>query len=390
MSMQAVGDRPLTPEEIQQLRSEMRGIDRTQKCGIDVASVAHWFGSGENRTQVLFDNHLQVWPGEIVIMTGPSGSGKTTLLTLIGGLRSLQEGRIEVLGEQLRDCSDHELVNIRKQIGFIFQRHNLFGSLTALENVRMAIELLPPKGDTQNQAIELLTRLELGHRVHYRSNGLSGGQSQRVAIARALVNRPGLVLADEPTAALDANTGQIVMKLFKELGREEGTTFLIVTHDNRILQYADRIVRMEDGHIVANVLVKESILKCDLLRRCVFFANLTPDALVGVANEMERERFENGSRIITQGEHGDKFYLIWDGKVNVLQESGMTARQMLTTLSVGDYFGERALITDEPRNATIQATGDVEVLSLAKDKFQKAMESSKHFVDQIRRLYFQG
>src|SRR5438874_3520336 len=152
-----------------------------------VAGVNHFFGEGETRTQVLFDNTLEVMPGEIVIMTGPSGSGKTALLTLIGGLRTLQAGSIRVYGREMRGLGGAELVEARRGVGFIFQRHNLLESLTAYQNVKMALELHDGDND-DNRIVGILERLKLGNRIHYKPAKLSGGQRQRVAVARALVN----------------------------------------------------------------------------------------------------------------------------------------------------------------------------------------------------------
>jgi putative ABC transport system ATP-binding protein len=192
---------------------------------------------------------LDIYAGEIVIMTGPSGSGKTTLLSLIGGLRSVQEGSLKFLGEELCGASQSKLVQMRRKIGYIFQAHNLLGFLTARQNVQMAVEL--NNNISQSAAIsqseEMLASVGLQERINYYPDNLSGGQKQRIAIARALVNRPPLVLADEPTAALDKQSGRDVVEIMQHLAKEQGTTILLVTHDNRILDIADRIVEMEDG-----------------------------------------------------------------------------------------------------------------------------------------------
>ncbi len=171
---------------------------------VRVEGLDHFYGEGAARNQVLFDNRIEVPPGELVVMTGPSGAGKTTLLTLIGALRSVQKGTIEVLGRDLSRLSPHGLVEVRRDIGFIFQMHNLFDALTAYENVKMAMQLGHERPDQmRRRGSEILERLGLGHRIDYKPRNLSGGERQRVAIARALVNGPRLVLADEPTAALD-------------------------------------------------------------------------------------------------------------------------------------------------------------------------------------------
>ena len=217
---------------------------------IRIRGLNHYFGEGDLRKQVLFDNNLEIAPGEIVIMTGPSGSGKTTLLTLIGGLRTVQEGSVEVLGHQLHGAGMGKLVDVRRELGFIFQAHNLFQSLTAFRNVRMAAELFSFSSQQASQRIsELLAILGLEQRIHYKPDSLSGGQKQRVAIARALVHRPRLVLADEPTAALDSVNGRMVISLMRDLAKSQGRAVIIVSHDNRILEFADRIVHIEDGRI---------------------------------------------------------------------------------------------------------------------------------------------
>jgi putative ABC transport system ATP-binding protein len=182
-------------------------------------------------------------------MTGPSGSGKTTLLSLIGGLRSVQEGSLKFLGEELCGASQSKLVQMRRKIGYIFQAHNLLGFLTARQNVQMAVELNHhiSQSTAISQSEDMLTSVGLQERTNYYPDNLSGGQKQRVAIARALVNHPPLVLADEPTAALDKQSGRDVVEIMQRLAKDQGTAILLVTHDNRILDIADRIVEMEDG-----------------------------------------------------------------------------------------------------------------------------------------------
>jgi putative ABC transport system ATP-binding protein len=221
---------------------------------ISVHNLNHYFGKDQLRKQVLFDINLEINAGEIIIMTGPSGSGKTTLLTLAGGLRSAQEGSLKVLGKELCGANDKELTAARRGNGYIFQAHNLHGSLTALQNVRMGLEvhksISPAEMITRSQ--EMLELVGLGNRVNYYPDDLSGGQKQRVAIARALVGNPKIVLADEPTAALDKKSGRDVVELMQKLAKEQGCTILLVTHDNRILDIADKIIYMEDGYLKNN------------------------------------------------------------------------------------------------------------------------------------------
>ena len=218
--------------------------------GLDYA-----FGEGALRRPVLRGLTLSVDPGEVVLLTGPSGSGKTTLLTLIGALRAMQQGSCIVLGKELMGASEAERVALRRRIGFIFQHHNLLGFLTARQNVAMALELdtASTEQDRLDRASAMLEAVGLADYADAVPAKLSGGQRQRVAVARALVARPGLILADEPTAALDRQTGQDVVRLMRDLAKRNGMPILLVTHDPRILDIADRVVAMEDGRIAETV-----------------------------------------------------------------------------------------------------------------------------------------
>ena len=218
---------------------------------VSIKNLNHFFGTGKLKKQILFDIDLTLNSGEVIILKGPSGSGKTTLLTLMGGLRSPQTGSLRVFGEELVGARKNKLVQTRKNIGYIFQSHNLLASLTAKQNVQLSLELHDQinSAEIEQKAIALLESVGLGEHLDYRPQNLSGGQKQRVAIARALVAHPKMVLADEPTAALDSKTGRDVVELMQQLAREQGCTILIVTHDNRILDVADRIVELEDGRI---------------------------------------------------------------------------------------------------------------------------------------------
>jgi putative ABC transport system ATP-binding protein len=227
---------------------------QTAKIVISINNLNHYFGEGSLRKQALFDIDLDIQQGEIIIMTGPSGSGKTTLLTLMGGLRSAQSGSLTILGQEICGATKKQLTELRRNIGYIFQAHNLMTFLTAKENVRMSLELHDAflEGDINAKATEILEIVGLGNRVDYYPESLSGGQKQRVAIARALVSHPKIVLADEPTAALDKKSGRDVVEIMQKLAKEQGCTILLVTHDNRILDIADRIVYMEDGRLISD------------------------------------------------------------------------------------------------------------------------------------------
>lgn len=220
---------------------------------ISLRHVNHWFGSGDTRKHALKDISLDIYPGQIVICTGPSGSGKTTLLTMLGGLRSCMDGSLRILGEELKGASKSQLAHLRLNVGFIFQAHNLMMFLNACRNVRLSLEL-HDKYLEQNMdqiAAEMLTTLGLGDRLDYFPANLSGGQCQRVAIARALVSQPRIVLGDEPTAALDKESGRTVVNLMRRMADEQQTTIILVTHDNKILDIADRIIIVEDGALAS-------------------------------------------------------------------------------------------------------------------------------------------
>jgi putative ABC transport system ATP-binding protein len=217
---------------------------------IAIDRVNHYYGTGRLRKQILFEVSAAIQPGEVVIMTGPSGSGKTTLLTLVGALRSTQEGSLKVLGQELRGAPNRRLVELRRNIGYIFQAHNLLNSLTARQNVQMSLELHDRSNrDCRFQAEAMLEAVGLKEWVNYYPHDLSGGQKQRVAIARALASHPKIVLADEPTAALDRKSGRDVVEIMHKLAKQQGSAIVLVTHDNRILDVADRLIHMEDGRL---------------------------------------------------------------------------------------------------------------------------------------------
>lgn len=357
-------------------------------AAIEVKGINHFYGEGEQKKQVLYDNNLIIYPGEIIIMTGPSGSGKTTLLTLLGTLRRVQQGELHVLDEALHRASDQELRELRKRLGFIFQAHNLFGSLTATQNVRMALELVEPhlsRAEATARAQQMLTDVGLGARLNHKPKQLSGGQKQRVAIARGLVHRPRLVLADEPTAALDEQSGRNVVEMFRTLAQQERVTIIIVTHDNRILDVADRIVNLVDGRIVSDVLVKEAAIIGQMLASCRVFDGLSPRTLTEMADKMQAESWNAGERVIREGDPGDKFYLIRAGSVAVLQGAQETK---VAELKEGDFFGETALLTGQPRNASIDTLTDTVLYSLSKTHFQAALAARATLEKEVRSSLF--
>ena len=412
---------------------------------VRLVKVHHAFGSGETRSPVLVDIDLEVMPGEIVILSGPSGCGKTTLLTLLGGLRTLQEGDIEVWDgkngayRSLRGLGEDDLVEVRKSIGFIFQRHNLLDSLTATQNVRMARNLRENADGSDADIAELLTFLGLREKMDLKPAGLSGGQRQRVAVARALVNRPRLVLADEPTAALDEVSGESVVTLLQHLARDrddiperfdaakrallakltgataKGCTSVIVTHDSRIMNEADRIVEMGQGRIRSNVVVAERLFVYNGLRKCPAFAALLPETIYDLADKVsiklhpsiplgpERlrqttnvEAFAPGSFILRQGDsvnEASRFYLIREGQVEIRQDLG-EGEKVLGQLGPQQCFGDRALVKREPRNATVVAVGRVVAYAFSFGELWNSLERSLadvgDFIQRFEAVYGQS
>lgn len=218
---------------------------------IVVENIIKEFESGAGPVRILHGINLTVMPGEFVAVMGPSGSGKSTFMNILGCLDTPTAGRYQLRGREVASLSDDELAGIRnRDIGFVFQGFNLLPRTTLAENVSLPmIYAGKSAAERRERAQELLERVGLGKRLDARPSQISGGQQQRVAIARALVNKPAMILADEPTGNLDTQTSKDIMQLFTQLNREEGITLVLVTHENDIARYADRLVRLVDGHI---------------------------------------------------------------------------------------------------------------------------------------------
>lgn len=227
-------------------------ISEQEKKVVNIENLDFYYQNNHIEKQILFDINLTLNKGEVAIMKGPSGSGKTTLLTLMGALRTAQHGSVKVFNQELVHAGNNLLIDTRRNIGYIFQAHNLLKSLTARQNVQMSMDLHPEYSEQERKqkSIEMLEAVGLGEHINYYPQSLSGGQKQRVAVARALVSHPKMVLADEPTAALDSKSGRDVVELMQSLAVEQGCTILIVTHDNRILDVAERIIELEDGKLI--------------------------------------------------------------------------------------------------------------------------------------------
>ncbi|MFS0558950.1 ABC transporter ATP-binding protein [Brevibacillus sp. 179-C9.3 HS] len=219
---------------------------------LTVTGVNHSYGAGKIKVPVLYDINVHINKGEFVALCGSSGSGKSTLLNLLAGLTKPEEGSVMVSGEEISSYSENKLCLFRrKHMGFIFQSYNLLPNLTALENVELPLVFAGESTKKRREkAKEILHRVGLEGRLDHKPNELSGGQQQRVSIARALVNQPGIILADEPTGNLDSKTEQEILVLMREMNKENGTTFIIVTHEQEVAEQSDRVIYLQDGRVV--------------------------------------------------------------------------------------------------------------------------------------------
>jgi len=226
-------------------------VPRDEQPALRARGLAKAFGQGQARTVALDDVSLDVRPGELVLLMGPSGSGKTTLLSILGCILRPDAGSLSVRGREAVGLSEKALCRLRlEHIGFVFQNYNLFPTLRAVENVMVALDLAgEPKARARELASLAMDSVGLADKLESWPADLSGGQKQRLAIARALAGDPQIILADEPTAALDSVNGRLVIGLLHDLARLRGRSVVVVTHDNRIFDFADRIVRIEDGRL---------------------------------------------------------------------------------------------------------------------------------------------
>ena len=221
---------------------------------IQAEDLTKVYQMGDSEVYALSGTSFTINNGEMVAIMGPSGSGKSTLMSIIGCLDVPTEGRYRLDGVAVENMGESELAEIRgRKIGFVFQQFNLLARTSALENVMLPLTYAGISGkERSNRALKALERVGLGDRTHHAPNELSGGQQQRVAIARALVNEPAILLADEPTGALDSKTGVEIMELFQNLHKESGQTVILVTHDSYVARHTDRIIKLSDGHIVSD------------------------------------------------------------------------------------------------------------------------------------------
>jgi ABC exporter DevA family ATP-binding subunit len=338
---------------------------------INIKELNHYYQEGGRRKQILFGVNLEIHPKEVVILTGASGSGKTTLLTLIGCLRSVQEGSLKVLDYELKGASEVERMKLRQRIGYIFQHFNLLDFMTVLQNVMLSLELQKDftPADAKRKSTEILQAVGMGKHLNAYPRDLSGGQKQRVAIARALVHRPPLILADEPTSALDRQTGREVVELMTALAKEQGSAVLIVTHDSRIFDITNRIVRMEDGQLDLDYQGRLSVA----------LPTLSDNQLTEVIPQIKMLTFQPGEIVFRQGDLADKFYIVMEGEVEIILEDPDSEPKLLKKLGANSHFGEVGLLHQAKRTATVQAANGTPIKVIAFDRtaFQNMMLNSE-------------
>ncbi|NET48385.1 MAG: cyclic nucleotide-binding domain-containing protein, partial [Merismopedia sp. SIO2A8] len=321
--------------------------------------------------QVLFDINLEIQPGEFVILTGPSGSGKSTLLSLMGCLRSVQNGSLQVLGQELKGASAHCLAQVRRNFGYIFQASNLLTFLTVEQNIATSLELQDPyePATRRHRTAEILDNVSLLPQLKSYPWQLSGGQRQRAAIAGALVTQPKLVLADEPTAALDSQTGRQTVELMHRLAKQQGSAVLMVTHDPRILDLADRILHMEDGKLDLAYSQELSLA----------LPGLKEEKIATMAIKPETKIYEPGEIIFLEGDIADRFYVVLQGQVQVFRDRPGDRQQVLATLERGKYFGEIGLLKpNNQRSASVRVPPDApaKLMTINREDFLQLMNGS--------------
>jgi putative ABC transport system ATP-binding protein len=337
---------------------------------IVVAGVGYEYDSGLSRHHVLRDINLSIEAGEIVILTGPSGSGKTTLITLIGALRAMQAGSIKIFGEEMSKASQRTLMKTRRNIGFIFQQHNLLDYLSVAQNISMSLSLGSGLSGAKARARieEVLEQVGLADHIDKYPDALSGGQKQRVGIARALANGPRMILADEPTASLDKESGRNVVNLIQTLCREQGASVVMVTHDNRILDVADRILHLEDGEIqsMSAAVASSTSQMLKLLNRhepeAAHYMSAFSQALTRVAladNTMDEQERETIRKILI--EQSD----LHAAEVDLVMEMAMSQVSCRSEDSKSRFTPEQSRHFIQSLHAVAAADGDVSEEELA-------------------------
>ncbi len=348
-------------------------MSNTDDTIVKIRGLKHSYKDASVMKQVLHGIDIDVRPGQNVFLTGYSGSGKTTLISLVGCLRSVQEGSLKLFGAELHKASPRKLLEMRKRVGYVFQHFNLLDFMSIRQNVQQSLEIQPDYNakTARAQAEEMLDAVGLGDRVNDYPADLSGGQKQRVAIARALVHRPKLLIADEPTAALDTSTGRDIIDLVQRLSKAQNSAAIIVTHNMRILDSADEILHMIDGRIGTAITEQISLV----------LPNLDDRHLAEIASKAVSREFQPGEQILKQGDPADAFFILVKGAVNVFRQETNGSRSDLAHFHKrGTYFGEMGLLTENGRrNASIEVRGDqpVRVLEIKAADFSEMISRSR-------------
>lgn len=340
---------------------------------VETRNLVHAYAEAGAEKEVLHGINIQIEAGTNVFLTGYSGSGKTTLISLIGCLRSVQKGSLQLIGDELNGATSAKLLKMRRQLGYVFQHFNLLDFLTIRQNVQQSLEVQSDYslGEARRHAESILDQVGLGDRVNAYPAELSGGQKQRVAVARALVHQPKLLIADEPTAALDMATGRDIIELICRLSKKQNSAAIIVTHNLRILDAADEILHMADGRLTTAVAEQISFV----------FPNLDDRHIAELASETACRLYDPNETIIRQGDVADEFFILSKGRVKIVLDNADGAPREVAQLSRrGAFFGEIGLLSDSARRqANVIASGDAptEVLVINKATFARLCDVSR-------------
>lgn len=352
-------------------------MTETEKPLIEVRKLVKVYKTPAGDFTAVNGIDVDVRPGEFVGIIGKSGSGKSTFINMLTGIDRPSSGEILIGGAPVHRLNESQMAAWRgRNLGIVFQFFQLLPTLTLLENIILPMELnhLYDRRERRERALHLLERVEMAHQANKLPSSISGGQQQRVAIARALANDPPLIVADEPTGNLDSKTAEKIFNLFQELVGS-GKTILMVTHDSDLARRVNRTIVISDGEIVNEYLVRA-------------LSALTQDQLVEVARRVKPQVYPRGTSIIRQGETGDKFYILLEGRADVLIAQPGGSEIVVNQLHAGEYFGEMALLGNGIRSATVQATGGsgARVAALDKKAFDDLIADSRLLREELAGL----